>query len=228
MSVKQIENTNEKISRVFAVRDLKFNEDEEDGIVEGYAAVFNEKTNVGGMFEEIIHQDACTRESLKDVVFLINHDLRKLALARSRNNNHDSTLYLEVDSKGLKFKTKLDIKNNTDARNTYSALKRKDVDGMSFTFLVKRQKWDNLDKDLPTRTILEFKKILEISPVNWPQYQGTEVYARQHSESLENDKNALESVRSRLLGSKKNEFELAKEKALFEMQIENNKKLGGL
>jgi HK97 family phage prohead protease len=212
-----IESTYEKVSRIYEVRDLKFN-DEEEGIVEGYAAIFNEVTNVGGWFEERINPGAITTDCLKDVAFLVNHDFKKLALARSRNNNPDSTLYLEVDDKGLKFRANLDIKNNTEAKNTYSALKRGDVDGMSFTFIIKRQEWDDLDKDLPQRTILEFKQIFEISPVNWPQYQGTEVYARQHSESLESDKSALESVRSQLLGSKTNEFELAREKALFEMQ----------
>ncbi len=217
MKVNQIEDTLEKVNRIYEVRDLVFSEDEE-GTVEGYAAIFNEVTNVGGWFEERINPGAFTTESLKDVAFLVNHDFKKLALARSRNNKPDSTLYLEVDEKGLKFRTVLDIKNNTDAMNTYSALKRGDVDGMSFTFLIKRQEWDDLDKELPQRTILEFKQIFEISPVNWPQYQGTEIYARQHSESLENDKNALESVRSQLQVSNNKEVEIAKEKALFEMQ----------
>ncbi len=217
MKISQIENANQKVSRIFEVRDLVFNEKEEDGVVEGYAAIYDQVTNVGGWFEEVIARGAFTPDSLKDVAMLINHDFNKLAIARSRNNNHDSTLYLEVDEKGLKFKTKLDIENNTDARNTYSALKRGDVDGMSFTFRINKEKWDDIDKDLPKRTILEFSKIFEISPVNWPQYEGTEVYARQNSESLESDKKALDNARSQLLENN-GDFEIAKAKALFEMQ----------
>ena len=70
-----------------------------DGIkVEGYAAVFNEETDIGGYFREVIEpgafSDAIGRD---DVVFLINHE--GLPLARTRSG----TLKLTEDARGLKI-----------------------------------------------------------------------------------------------------------------------------
>ncbi len=219
MSVNQIENVEERVQRIFELRELNFVKDQE-GTIEGYAAVFDKWTNVGGYFEERIMKGAFTKVSLEDVVFLVNHDMTKIPLARSRNNNKNSTLYLEADEKGLKFKAVLDIEGNSEARNLYSALKRGDIDGMSFGFLISKVRWDDVASDLPKRSIVEFSKVFEISAVNLPQYKDTEIYARQNSESLESDKKALENVRSQLLDNNKN-FELEKQKALFFMQKKN-------
>ena len=60
---------------------------DEDGIkVSGYAAVFDEETNIGGQFMEKIARgafvDAVDRD---DVVFLINHEGLPLARTRSKS-----------------------------------------------------------------------------------------------------------------------------------------------
>lgn len=203
---------NEKILRAFAL-DLKT---DEHGTVEGYATVFNQRTNIAGMFDEQIDSKAFDGADLTDVVLLVNHDISRLALARSRRNTSNSTLQLSVDSKGLKIKAVLDVDNNTEAKNLYSAISRGDIDGMSFMFSVSDEKWENLREEVPLRTITKINKVYEVSAVNFPAYKGTEIYAKS-SEPLANEKTALENARS-VIKSQDAELALAKEKALFKIK----------
>jgi hypothetical protein len=120
-------------------------------------------------------------------------------------------MQLIVDDRGLNFRAKLDIENNAEAKALYSAVKRQDITGMSFAFSVKEEKWYNLDTDLPTREIHKFNKIYEISALWSPQYEETNIMAR--DEALDSaDKLALENARSRELESS-NELEALKLKA---------------
>lgn len=205
---------NDRAIRSFNFIDLVTTDTEEGGIIEGYAAVFNEETNIGGWFIESIRQGAFRNESLDDVAFLVNHDMNKIALARSRRNNQASTLQLNVDEKGLHVRAQLDTKNNTEAQNICSAVKRGDISGMSFSFIVAGQEWRDLEKDLPKRIITDISRVFEVSAVNFPAYQGTEIYARD-SDTLVNEKKALENARSEVLVS--TDLELAKAKAKFKI-----------
>jgi len=88
-------------------------------------------------------------------------------------------------------------KNNPEAKALYSAVKRQDVTGMSFAFTVRDENWLNLDTNLPTREITKFKKIHEISALWSPQYEETNIIAR--DEALDSaDKAALDNARSKL------------------------------
>lgn len=205
---------NDRATRSFTLIDLVTTDTEEGGIIEGYAAVFNEETNIGGWFIESIKEGAFRNESLDDVAFLVNHDMNKIALARSRRNNQASTLQLTVDSKGLHVRAQLDTKNNTEAQNVYSAVKRGDISGMSFSFIVAGQEWRDLEKDVPKRIITDISRVFEVSAVNFPAYKGTEIYARD-TDTLENEKTALENARSAVLVN--TELELAKAKAIFKI-----------
>jgi len=211
--------------RSFNLVDISIDENTEEGTatIEGYAAVFESETVIGNdWWIESIARSAIKDSALEDVVLLVNHDDSKIALARSRKNNNSSTLQLVVDEKGLKIKASLDIANNSDAKNLYSAVKRGDISGMSFMFQVAAHEWSNLGEDTPKRKITEISRVYEVSAVNFPAYGDTEIYARQASDTLENEKKALESARSALLVNNEN-LELAKRKALFKI-----KNLGGL
>lgn len=186
---------------------------EETGyILEGYAIVYGEETNIGGWFREIILPGALDGADLKDVPFFIHHQRQKIPLARSRNNNANSTLQLMPDSKGLFFRAELDVENNAEARALYSAVKRRDITGMSFAFTVKEENWKDVDTDLPLREIVKFDRIFEISALSTPQYEGSDINAR--SEALDSaDKQALENaLRSKESEDSKNELELIKAK----------------
>jgi len=203
-----------KIVRYNEIRELRAEEptQETGASVEGYAIIYDEETNVGGWFREIIRRGALDGANLKDVPFFVHHQRNKIPLARSRNNNANSTLKLTPDSRGLFFRAELDIENNSEARALYSAVKRGDISGMSFAFTVLEETWRDKDKDVPLREIAKFDRIFEISALSTPQYQGSDINAR--SEALDSaDKQALENaLRSEKPDGSKNELELAKAK----------------
>lgn len=161
--------------------------------ITGRPIVYDSTTNLG-YFNEIIERGALDNADLKDVRFLVNHDTSMIPLARSRNNNANSTMQMQVDDEGMAIRVNLDTENNSEARNLYSAIKRGDVTGMSFMFSIDAEEWSDLDTDHPTRTIKEIGKVLEVSAVTFPAYEATEISARD-KEALESAKATLDSVR---------------------------------
>ena len=133
---------------------------------------------------------------LKDVRFLIGHDLSMVPLARSRNNTKNSTMQMEVGDNGMSIRVDLDIENNADSRKLYSATKRGDISGMSFTFVVDGDSWDDIDSDHPTRTIRSIKRVYEVSAVAFPAYEGTSLEARSQDAAPDGARASLESARA--------------------------------
>lgn len=214
----QSKNETLKVFRSMDIIDLKTNESDDEYIIEGYAAPYGVKTTIGGYFTEEIRKDAFIEESMRDVVFLLNHDYNKIALARSRRNNTNSTLKLSSDEKGLYFRASLDVKNNPAAAELYSAVKRGDINQMSVGMIISGQEWLRLDSDLPHRVITKVSRLLDISAVNFPAYEeGTEISARAINDTLESDKAALDNAKSLLLDNSQ-EIEIAKRKALFKIK----------
>lgn len=189
----------ERITRhyIFEMRASK--DDDEKGIIEGRAIVYDSETDLH-YFREKISKGALDNTDLKDVAFLVNHNTDMIPLARSRNNNENSTMQLIVDDKGLKIRVKLDIENNSEARNLYSAIVRGDITGMSFMFTVRAEEWSDEDKEVSLRTITDIEKVFEVSAVTFPAYEDTEINARCKLE-LENFKRTLENVKNITLDS---------------------------
>jgi len=167
---------------------------DEAGVIEGRPIVFESKTDLG-YFDEIIHQGALDKTNLKDVRFLVNHNIGMVPLARSRNNNENSTMRLMPDKDGLGIRLNLDIENNSDAKNLHSAIQRGDITGMSFMFSINGEEWEDLESDHPTRHIRDIGEVLEVSAVTFPAYEATEINARAKSE-LDSSR-ALDSARSK-------------------------------
>ena len=190
-------------------------EDTESGhIITGRPIVYNRRTDLG-WFDEIIEQGALDGADLTDVRFLVNHDTRKIPLARSRRNNGNSTMLMSVDSFGLNLeRVDLDIENNADARALYSAVKRGDITGMSFMFSIDSEEWDDLESDHPTRRILKIGSVVEVSAVTFPAYDSTEINARS-KEALDNARSILERTRQQSAKSVDTDLELAKAKFEF-------------
>lgn len=174
--------------------EIRANE-EKEGRIEGRAIVYDQRTNMG-WYDEIIESGALEGADLKDVRMLVNHNTDMIPLARSRNNNKNSTMQLTVDDDGLFIRADLDIENNADARSLYSAVGRGDVSGMSFMFTVDGDKWDDQDSEHPTRTITRFSKIFEVSAVTWPAYEQTSISTRGLADALDSAKASLESARA--------------------------------
>lgn len=177
-------HSNEKlITRNYNV-ELRATENEE-GVIEGTPIVFDQKTHIvdwAGEYDEIIDRSALKNCDLKDVRLFVNHDVNKITLARSKNGNENSTMSFTVDDKGLHIKAKLDTENNSEARALYSAVKRGDMDGMSFMFRVRGDEWKDVDAKVPTRVVKDISIVHEVSVVNFPAYAGTSVNARSSQE----------------------------------------------
>lgn len=194
--------------------DISADESESGSVITGRPIVYNSRTDMG-YFDEIIEQGALTNTDLRDVRFLVNHDTSKIPLARSRRNNGNSTMQLDVDDKGLNIKVVLDTENNADARSLYSAVKRGDISGMSFMFGVDGEEWENLDTEHPTRHIQSISTVVEVSAVTFPAYEATEINARCKG-ALENARSALDNARQQngdAVDTVNNELELLKAKA---------------
>lgn len=206
----------EPVKRNFGIMDIRAVD--EGNYIEGHAAVYDQKTNIGNWFYEIIERGAFDSCDFDDVLFSANHNWMDIPLARSRRNNSNSTMQLKVDDKGLYIKASPDIENNAESKSLYSAVKRGDIDGMSFIFYVQEERWTDLDSDMPTRYISKIKKVREVSAVNFPAYTGTDINARDQS-VLDNAAKALDNARSKLDNSKnEQELEILKLKTQIKMK----------
>ena len=136
---------------------------------------------------------------LTDVPFLIGHVTSMVPLARSRNNNENSTMQLKPVENGVEIRVDLDIENNQDAKTLYSAVKRGDITGMSFMFTVDKSMWEDEDSDNPIRRIMHIDKVFEVSAVAFPAYDETKLQAAGKDPTLESDEDPLESALKREL-----------------------------
>lgn len=173
--------------------EIRAEETENGNIITGRPIVYNSRTDLG-WFDEIIEAGALNNTDLTDVRFLVNHDISKIPLARSRRNNGNSTMHLTVDNMGMGICVTLDTENNADARALYSAVQRGDISGMSFMFGIRGEEWENLDSDHPTRHITDISTVVEVSAVTFPAYDSTEISARSKS-ALDNARAALDNAR---------------------------------
>lgn len=190
--------------------EVRAEENEEHGhFIAGRPIVYDQKTDMG-WYDEVIESGALEYTDLKDVRFLVNHNTDMIPLARSRNNNANSTMQLTTDQDGLGIRADLDIENNADAKSLYSAVQRGDITGMSFMFSVDKDSWDDIDTEHPTRHIRSISQVLEVSAVTFPAYSQTSIQTRGLSEALDGARVSLDSVKAERL-----EFEKRKLQMLF-------------
>jgi HK97 family phage prohead protease len=186
-------------------------QNERGSIITGRPIVYNHRTDLG-LFDEVIESNALMNTDLTDVRFLVNHDVSKIPLARSRRNNGNSTMKLSPDNEGMQIEVILDTENNSEARALYSAVQRGDISGMSFMFAVSDEEWENLESDHPTRHIRAISTVVEVSAVTFPAYESTEINARS-KEALDNARSTLDKVRQQnAISVDTDEIELLKEK----------------
>lgn len=167
--------TAERITMTAEVRAM----DTEDGSLRigGYAATFNQEAT-GLNFREVIAPGAFKRSLSTDnpVFLLVNHDTESLPLASTRSG----TLRLSEDSVGLRMEAELDPANPR-AQEVASALRRGDVDKMSFAFTVNAG-GETREEGLRTLTDLN---LFEVSVVTLPAYDSTSVGMRSAEEEAD-------------------------------------------
>lgn len=178
--------------------EVRAEQNEEHGhFLTGRPIVFGQRTNLG-MYDEIIEQGALDTTDLKDVRFLINHNVDMIPLARSRNNNENSTMQMSVDADGMGIRVDLDTERNADAKSLYSAVERGDISGMSFMFTVDKDSWDDAETEHPVRHVRSIRQVFEVSAVTFPAYSSTVIQARGLADALDSAKASLDSERARL------------------------------
>ena len=187
------------------IRKLRFEVRAEENLVNHKASLVGLPIVYGqviqyGWRREVIDPGAVDENTdLTDVPFLIGHNTGMVPLARSRNNNENSTMQLKRVENGLEIRVDLDIENNQDAKTLYSAVKRGDITGMSFMFTVDKSMWEDEDSDNPIRRIMHIDKVFEVSAVAFPAYDETKLQAAGKDPTLESDEDPLESALKREL-----------------------------
>ena len=181
----------ELITRCYNV-ELEAREEDNLGKISGRPIVYNSRTDLG-WFDEVIEVGALDDADLTDVRLCLNHDT-SYVYARSRRNNPNSTMRLTVDQSGMGFDADLALEESPKARDYYSAVKRGDIDKMSFMFSVKEDRWEDIDTDHPTRHITKIGSVVEVSAVTFPAYDATSIQIDARSkEALESARQSLEN-----------------------------------
>lgn len=171
--------------------------------IEGYAVVFNSPETYD--YTEVIDEHALDETDMSDVVLRYNHNDSFMVLARTRNKS----LQLNVDEKGLMIDAKLqdDI---TDHKNIYNAIKSGLIDKQSFAFSVDE---DEYDYDTDTRTIKKIGKLYDVSVVDQPFYNATDVsVARSENDEFLTKRKELREEHEKQLEEERKQEELKKAK----------------
>jgi HK97 family phage prohead protease len=174
--------------------------EENKQLVEGYAAVFNQRTLIwesewsGWKYMEVIDRNAFDGADMSDTVFKYNHGDIAMVLARASNN----TLIMNTDDKGLRISADIiDTNNGTDV---YKLIKRGDLNKMSFAFTVKNERSESdRENKIYTRTITAFDKIYDVAVVDFPAYDGTSIQARSKEYFVNLEKDLQEEKRRKKL-----------------------------
>jgi uncharacterized protein len=160
--LKEMERQTENRSFTFAAVEERNNNDNDTLLFTGYASVFDKPYGVRdsrGQYNETIKPGAFkkTLQEQDDVRFLVNHD--GIPLARTSSG----TLQLEEDDYGLFVRAELDPSNPTVAE-VASAMKRGDLNEMSFAFAAIK---DNFDQSGENREVNE-ARLFDVSVVTYP------------------------------------------------------------
>ena len=157
-------------------------DDDDRPALEGYAAMFDQETQIGGNqwgFMESIAPGAFA-ESIKadDIRSFFNHN-ENIVLGRTTAK----TAEFFEDDKGLR--AVIYPPDTADGRDVMTLVKRGDVTGMSFMFQTKKDEWTEPEAkgELPKRRILEVK-LFEAGPVTFPAYEQTSISARDRSKAF--------------------------------------------
>jgi HK97 family phage prohead protease len=148
--------------------------------IEGYAAVFNKDyvlyEDSAYLVKETIAPGAFMSVMQNDVRCLFNHTPDHV-LGRTSND----TLTMREDATGL-FYTNLMNTETRIGKDVYLFVKRGDVTGCSFAFIVDESEWTEVEvngRTEITRTIKKLSRLYDVGPVTYPAYDETTVDARE-------------------------------------------------
>jgi len=151
------------IEETFEVR-----EDSDGMHLEGYAALFDSRSENLGGFTELIKPGAF-RSSLRsrnDIKLLWNHDTGAVL-----GSTRSGTLTLTEDERGLRVSATLP--NTSHGRDARELISRQDVTGFSFGFSMPARGGDEWN-DNGTERVLKSVRLHEVSLTAFPAYRQTE------------------------------------------------------
>ena len=130
--------------------------DEEKGIIEGYASVFNKVDSYGDTIDPNAYDHIVASGELPTMLF--GHDSYSLPIGK--------WLEMSVDDYGLKVKGQLNL-NNARAKEIYDAIKFGSLTGMSVNISMSDDDIDELE-DKGRYLIKNVQRLYEISVVSLP------------------------------------------------------------
>jgi hypothetical protein len=134
--------------------------------VVGYAAVYDVDSHDLGGYRERIAPGAFAGVLDSDVRALLNHDPNQV-LGRTKSG----TLRLNDEQRGLRFE--LDLPDSPIGQNVREAVRRGDLDGASFRFVVGDESWDD-----DVRTVTQVKELLDVTIATFGAYPAASVELR--------------------------------------------------
>ena len=159
-------------------------------LITGVPVVFNQATEINdpmGSYNEVIQRNALDGVDLTDTRLLYNHDLSTVPLAKA-----PKTMQLELRDDGLHMNAMLP--DTEQGRSIYTAVKRGDLDGMSFSFTCDKD-GSHYNVEKRTRTISKIRKLYECSIVPFPAYQSTSVEARNQMQEAEQQEQMRKEIK---------------------------------
>ena len=178
----RLTDTDEARLLILPVTLRKKSDDDESPVLEGYAARFDDWTQIGGDcwgFMESIAPGAFARSLEEDdVLSFFNHD-SNLVLGRKSAK----TATFEEDKKGLR--TVIYPPDTAAGRDVVTNVKLRNVTGMSFMFQTRKDEWTEPAKkgELPKRRLLDVR-LFEAGPVTFPAYEATSISARDRAKAF--------------------------------------------
>ena len=162
-----------ELAQPLAVR-KKEDSNEPSYMVEGYATTFDKPYVIfedydGTKYYEQIDRHALDNADMSDVIMQYDHSGRVFA----RNSN--GTLKLDLDDTG--FKVTADLSLTELAKGLYEDIAAGMITKMSWAFVVTK---DAYDQKTRTRTVLEVKKVYDVSAVSIPANDDTTIAARNY------------------------------------------------
>lgn len=141
--------------------------DSGQGVIAGYAAVFNKLSqNLGGFVEQVA--PGAFTKSLADQVPVMcryNHDDNYLL-----GTTEAETLRLSEDGTGLLYES--DLPETSAGRDVAELARRRDLRYSSFAFYTLDDDWSLTEQGFPLRT-LRSVQLVDVAPVNNPAYRDT-------------------------------------------------------
>src|SRR5262245_1907544 len=154
------------------------------GTINGYASVFYNPDDPGTefeLFEGLVERimpgtfDKALKERKDDVRALFNHDPDHI-LGRTTAG----TLRLSTDKKGLRYS--IDLPNTQLGNDLKESIKRGDINGSSFGFMVTDQRFETKD-EIDIRMI-EGVELFDVGPVTYPAFTATTAEAKKMPDDM--------------------------------------------